>query len=70
MDETLRRLSSNSARNKYKREKEQYGLNYQKLKVKTRAPSVRWNDTIEPKPTSKRSKPHATHSTARYLGQI
>ena len=70
MNETLRRLSSNSARNKYKREKEQYDLSYQKLKVKTRVPSVRWNDTIKPKPTNKHSKPHGTHSTARYRGQI
>ncbi len=70
MDKTLRRSSSSSARNKYKREKEQYDLSYQKLKVKTRVPSVRWNDTIEPKPTGKRSKPHGTHNTARYRGQI
>ena len=70
MNKTLRRLSNNSARKKYKREKEQYDLNYQKLKVKTRVPSVRWNDTIEPKPTGKLSKPHGTHNTARYHGQI
>ena len=70
MNETLRRLSSNSACNKYKREKEQYNLSYQKPKVKTRVPNVRWNNTIEPKPTGKRSKPHGTHNTARYRGQI
>jgi hypothetical protein len=60
MDETRRRLTSNRARNKYKREKEQCDLHCQKPKVKTRAPDARWKDTIDPKPTSKRKKPHMT----------
>jgi hypothetical protein len=70
MDETIRRLTSNRARNKYRKEKEQYDLSCQKPRAKTRAHGARWNDTIEQKRTSKHSKPHATHRTARYRGPI
>ena len=51
-------------------EKDLFGSSYQKVKAKTRATKVKWNDIIRPRPTSKHLRLHEIPSNVRYHGPI